>query len=202
MRLFIKISIFILIFQSLSAQTEEENVSDSRNRFQTFIGVSKSFALDENFIGDSYNLKYGAELGGAYLFTENIFAGLQFDVLWTNAEDIIASGGIKRTRIISSSINAGYILNLIESLDLSAKIGIGHGRYANDAVGSERNFHDDAFITYVEPKLTYSLDETFGVYLGFNYRYDKMSIETSEFYEEYFGSSARGSLNLGAHFSF
>ena len=191
-----------MVMQPVHAQTEKEKSSNSSQKFQTFIGASKSFALDKNFIGDAYYLKYGVELGGAYLITENFFAGVQIDMLKTEVETPAAIGGIVNSRIVSSSINIGYLLQMFKNLDLSAKLGLGHARYAHKADPNGRSFHDDAFITYLEPRFIYHWDKTFGIYLGFNLRYDKMNIRTSEFYEDYFESSTRAALNLGAQFSF
>lgn len=202
MRLIFKCLILFFVLHSAYAQSGEATESASDVGIKVFVGGSKPFALDNKFIGDSYNLKYGAEVGAIYLLTEHWFAGAQVDVVWTDVIDSGKLGGVTRTRIISSSLNAGYLATLTESLEFSAKLGLGHGRYANRASANGRAFHDDAFITYLEPKLTYLFIDNFGIYLGLNFRYDTMSIETSGQFEDYFSSSTRLAPTLGTQFSF
>ncbi|MCP9199345.1 hypothetical protein MKO06_05470 [Gramella sp. GC03-9] len=202
MKLYFKCFILFFVLHGANAQNEEETESDSDAGIKVFVGGSKPFALDDNFIGDSYNLKYGAEVGVLYLFTDHWFAGAQVDVLWTDVTNSEKLGGINRTRIISSSLNGGYLTSLTGSLEFSAKLGFGHARYANRASENGRAFHDDAFITYLEPKLAYLINDGIGIYLGLNFRYDNMSIKTSDQYEDYFSSSTRLAPTVGAQFSF
>ena len=200
MKLFIKAFIIILMFQSFAAKAQEADSTASKRSFQFFVGYSEPFAFDDRFMGDAYRLQYGAEAGAAYIFAKNFLIGAQIDVLSTEVEDPEAVGGVQETRIISSSANLGYILNLMENLDISAKLGLGHVRYVNQAAVGKR-FHDDAFITYIKPKLTYNIDKVLGVYLSFTFRRDNLNIETSDSYSEYFESSTRGALSLGVQFS-
>ncbi|MUP45169.1 hypothetical protein E0K83_05355 [Gramella sp. BOM4] len=202
MKLFFKCLILFFVLQTAIAQNGEEEKSNPDVGIRIFVGGSKAFAIDDKFIGDAYNLKFGAEVGGYYLFTDHWFAGAQVDVLWTDVTNSEKLGGINRTRIISSSVNGGYLTDLTGSLEFSAKLGFGHARYANRATENGRAFHDDAFITYLEPKLAYQIDDGLAIYLGLNFRYDKMSIETSETYQDYFGSSTRLVPTIGAQFNF
>ena len=202
MKLFFKLLLFFLSFQIVQAQDSEEMETNEEIGFRVFLGGSKAFALDDRFVGDAYDLKAGAEIGVQYFITQNWFAGVQVDVLWTGVTNSDRLGGIIKTRIISSSIHGGYMISLSENLELSGKLGLGHGRYAHRASENGRSFHDDAFILYGEPRIAYLFRDGFGIYLGLNFRLDNMRIETSEQFQDYFSRSSRLAPTIGAQFSF
>jgi len=195
---------FFLGISVLSAQENQESTSttdEKYNRFLVYAGLNRNFSTGDGFISDAYKLNFGGELGLDFMITKNLIAGFQFDLFKATATKPEDLAGVQETKITSSSLHLGYKFNLSEALFLHLTGGFGHARYSNEA-SFGRKFHDDAFLLYAKPKLGYTFNENWSVYLAAAIRNDKLKIETTPDFEDYFDNSSRIPASLGIQFGF
>ncbi|MDR5591411.1 outer membrane beta-barrel protein [Christiangramia sp. SM2212] len=194
----------LLGFSRLSAQEKPDSIStktEKYNRFLVYAGVNRNFSTGDGFISDAYDLSFGGELGLDFMITKNLLIGFQFDLLKATATKPEDLAGVQETKIISSSLHLGYKYYFSNLLFLNLTGGFGHARYSNKA-SFGRKFHDDAFFLYAKPKLGYTFDENWSFYLAAAIRNDKLRIETTPDFEDYFDNSTRIPISLGIQLGF
>lgn len=203
----LSIRLFFLFFipgcLSVTAQNDDsvENKQEEQYRkFHIYAGFNNNFSVGDGFITDAYKLKPGVEMGGYFMISRNIFVGFQFDFFRAQAVKPEKLARVQETKIISSSLHLGYKFSLSEKLDLSLRAGLGHARYTNrPQIG--KNFHDDAFFIYAQPRLNWLFTKSWSLYLAASVRNDNLRIETSPDFQDYFNNSTRIPVSLGMQLS-
>lgn len=193
--------LLLCTFGSMNAQ-EQDSIKFSLhhfNRIQLDPEFSLLTALGDGFLNDAYELDIGTGLTSDFYLHKNWYVGTRFLNINTRVEKPEKIGDIQSTRIFTFGVQGAYVHQFNKRLYLDLIAGIGTTGYYHDSKFGT-NFRDSATSFWAGPKISYRINNFFGIFLGSEIRRDFMNIAVSSQLEEYFGNANLLSLRAGVRF--
>lgn len=196
--------VIVLVFcstVSLKAQEQDSTKFSPHHfsRIQLDPELSLVTALGDNFLKDAYDLKTGTGLTADFYLSKNWYVGTRFLNINTQIVKPDNIGDIKKTKIYTFGIQGAYVYEFTERLYLDLIVGIGSTGYYHDSKFGT-NFRDSATSIWGGPKISYRINNFFGIFLGSEFRRDFMNIEVSEQLDDYFDNANLLSIRAGVRF--
>ena len=186
---------------SLKAQEQDSTKFSAHhfNRIQLDPELSLFTALGENFLKDAYDLKTGTGLTADFYLHKNWYIGTRFLNINTQIVKPENIGDIKNTKIFTFGVQGAYVYEFTERLYLDLIAGFGSTGYYHDSKFGT-NFRDSAISIWGGPKISYRINNFFGIFLGSEFRRDFMNIEVTGQLDDYFGNANLLSIRAGLRF--
>ncbi len=191
----------ILMFPVLSySQKDSTKLSPHHfNRIQLSLGLSYDMALGDGFLNDAYDLQVGSDLTADFYLDSHWYIGSRFKMINTEVIKPEKTEGISATSIFSFGLQGGYAFKFNDRLYLDLIGGIGPTTYNHDSKFGTK-FRDSATTLWVGPKMSYRINNFFGIYGGLEFRNDFMNTSVPAELENYYGDASIFSLSAGMRF--
>lgn len=192
----------IVIFPVLLHSQEEDSTKLSLhhfNRIQLSLGLSYDTALGDGFLKDAYDLQVGSDLTADFYLDSNWYIGSRFRLIRTEVIKPEKIEGINATSIFTFGLQGGYAFKFNDRLYLDLIGGIGSTTYRHDSKFGTK-FRDSATTLWVGPKISYRINNFFGIYGGLEFRNDFMNTSIPAELENYYGDASILSLSAGIRF--